>query len=90
MPEKANKSVAVQKKAAPKKDGKKTFSAKTFFQKPVRFCREVIAELKKVTWPTRKELITASVAVFVFIVAFMLVLFGVDTGFTALINLIIA
>ncbi len=85
MPEQGKKSVAVQKGSAPKKAAKQNI-----FKRTARFYREVVAELKKVTWPTRKELVTSSIAVIVFILIFMVVLFGVDTGFTALINLIVA
>jgi len=42
----------------------------------VRFLREVVAELRKVIWPTRKELITYTVVVLVF-VSFMVALIGV-------------
>jgi preprotein translocase subunit SecE len=46
-----------------------------------RFVREVIAELRKVIWPTRKELLTYTVVV-VFFVAVMLAVIGVlDFGF---------
>jgi preprotein translocase subunit SecE len=39
----------------------------------VRFLREVIAELRKVIWPTRKEMITYTTVVLIF-VAFMVAL----------------
>lgn len=46
-----------------------------------RFVREVIAELRKVIWPTRKELLTYTVVV-VFFVAVMLTIIGLlDFGF---------
>jgi preprotein translocase subunit SecE len=41
--------------------------------KSVRFLREVVAELRKVIWPTRKELVTYTVVVLVF-VSFMVAL----------------
>lgn len=41
--------------------------------KSVRFLREVVAELRKVIWPTRKELITYTAVVLVF-VSFMVAL----------------
>ena len=52
---------------------------------PVRYVREVYAELKKVTWPTREELLNYTIVVVVF-VAFMTVLvgiadFGMSTAF---------
>jgi preprotein translocase subunit SecE len=36
---------------------------KTMSVPPVRFIREVVAELKKVTWPTRKETIKLTMVV---------------------------
>jgi preprotein translocase subunit SecE len=41
-----------------------------------RFMREVVAELRKVIWPTRKELVTYTIVVLVF-VSFMVALVGV-------------
>ena len=46
-----------------------------------RFVREVVAELRKVIWPTRKELLTYASVVVVF-VAIMLTIVGLlDLGF---------
>ena len=45
---------------------------------PGAYLREVWSELKKVTWPTRKELITYTIAVFVFVIIFTIILGGVD------------
>jgi len=46
-----------------------------------RFVREVVAELRKVIWPTRKELLTYATVVVVF-VAIMLTIVGLlDLGF---------
>jgi preprotein translocase subunit SecE len=39
----------------------------------VRFLREVVAELRKVIWPTRKQLVTYTIVVLVF-VSFMVAL----------------
>ncbi len=41
--------------------------------KLMRFLREVVAELRKVIWPTRKDLITYTIVVLVF-VSFMVAL----------------
>jgi preprotein translocase subunit SecE len=46
-----------------------------------RFIREVVAELRKVIWPTRKELMTYSVVVVFFIAVLMMIIFGFDYGF---------
>ncbi|MER7893483.1 preprotein translocase subunit SecE [Micromonospora sp. NPDC048909] len=51
------------------------------FGRIARFFREVVAELRKVIWPTRKELLTYTAVVVVF-VAVMLTIVGVlDFGF---------
>jgi preprotein translocase subunit SecE len=49
--------------------------------KPTDFVREVRAELKKVSWPTRPEVIRYSVIVFVALVVFTGFVFGVDYVF---------
>jgi len=47
----------------------------------LRYLREVVAELRKVIWPTRNELITYTAVVLVF-VAFMVALTsGLDLAF---------
>jgi preprotein translocase subunit SecE len=48
-----------------------------FFQKAIKFFREVKIELKKVTWPTRKQTTgtTIVVIIFVFVIAVFLGLF---------------
>ncbi len=46
-----------------------------------RFLREVVAELRKVIWPTRKELVTYAVVVVVFIAVMMTIIAGFDYGF---------
>jgi len=44
---------------------------------PVTFYRQVMAELRKVVWPTQQELITY----FVVVMAFVLVLIGLVSAF---------
>ncbi|HOG01956.1 MAG: preprotein translocase subunit SecE [Firmicutes bacterium ADurb.Bin248] len=57
-------------------------------QRAGKFFREVYGELKKVTWPTPKELIayTATVLAFIVIISVMIGVldFGFGKGFTAL------
>jgi len=50
-------------------DAKKTKNS--FWGRIVQFVRQVIAELKKVVWPTRDELTTFFVVVIVFVLAMM-------------------
>jgi preprotein translocase subunit SecE len=52
---------------------------------PVVFTREVVAELRKVIWPTRQELITYTSVVIVFVSFIIAVVYGLDYGFTWLV-----
>ena len=52
---------------------------------PALFVRQVVAELRKVIWPTRKELITYTTVALVFVVVMSAIVTGLDTGFTKLI-----
>jgi preprotein translocase subunit SecE len=49
---------------------------------PVVFTREVVAELRKVIWPTRQELITYTSVVIVFVGVIIAVVYGLDYLFT--------
>lgn len=53
------------------------------FGKIGRFIREVVAELRKVIWPTRKELVTYAVVVVFFIAVLMTIIAGFDYGFAS-------
>jgi preprotein translocase subunit SecE len=53
---------------------------------PVVFVRQVIAELRKVIWPTRKELVTYTTVAIVFILVMTGLVTGLDTGFSYLIT----
>ncbi len=46
-----------------------------------RFVREVIAELGKVIWPTRKELVTYTAVVIVFVSVMTALVAGLDIAF---------
>jgi preprotein translocase subunit SecE len=50
----------------------------------LRFVREVVAELGKVIWPSRKDLITYTVVVVVFLVVMVALVAGLDYGFARL------
>lgn len=53
-----------------------------------RFIREVVAELRKVIWPTRKELVTYAVVVVFFIAVLMTIIAGFDYGFASAIQFV--
>ncbi|MFV2018808.1 preprotein translocase subunit SecE [Micromonospora sp. LOL_023] len=52
-----------------------------FFGRIIRFIREVVAELRKVIWPTRKELLTYTAVVVVFIAVMLSIVAGLDFAF---------
>lgn len=54
-----------------------------------KFLKEMLAELKKVTWPSKKDLINYTIAVIVLILIFALVIGVVDLGLTQIMNLIL-
>ncbi len=54
-----------------------------------RRIKDVVSELKKVTWPTRKDLISYSLAVLAFIVVLAVVTGVIDMGLGALLNLVV-
>ena len=48
---------------------------------PIRFLKEVVAELKKVTWPSRKDLVNYTIAVIVFVILISVVVGVLDLIF---------
>ncbi len=50
--------------------------------KPRQFLKEVIAELRKVAWPTRQEVVSYSIVVLVSSVVIAALIFGMDYVFT--------
>jgi preprotein translocase subunit SecE len=51
-----------------------------------RFIREIVAELRKVNWPSRKELLTYTLVVLVFVTVISSLVFGLDYGFAWLVS----
>jgi preprotein translocase subunit SecE len=51
---------------------------------PALFIRQVAAELRKVIWPTRNELVTYTTAALVFVVILSTIVLTLDYGFTKL------
>ena len=48
---------------------------------PVVFYRQVVAELRKVVWPTQQQLVTYFVVVMVFVVFMLTIVSLLDLGF---------
>jgi preprotein translocase subunit SecE len=61
------------------KSGKR--GKKGLFARIAVFYRQIIAELRKVVWPSRSELIQYTTVVVTFVVVMMLLVYGLDTGF---------
>lgn len=53
------------------------------------YIRDVVAELKKVTWPTREELKGSTITVIVFSIISALFVFGVDSVLGYLVQLVL-
>jgi preprotein translocase subunit SecE len=51
---------------------------------PALFVRQVTAELRKVIWPTRKELVTYTVVCLTFVVVMATIVTLLDVGFAKL------
>ena len=51
---------------------------------PALFLRQVVAELRKVIWPTRNELVTYTAAALAFVVVMSAIVLTLDYGFTKL------
>ena len=73
------------------KNAKPGFGARfvNFFKGIGKSFKNMYHELKKVTWPTRKELINYSIVVFVFLIVMGVIIGVIDTGAGALVNLIV-
>lgn len=67
----------VDKKKIKVKEG----SSNNIFARLINFVREVVAELRKVIWPTRKELTTYTVVVVVFVIVMLTIVGGLDYVF---------
>lgn len=62
---------------------------KNFWGKTVQFLREVKIELKKVTWPSRKQTIGSTVVVIILVLIISLFLGVVDIGLTKLVRVVL-
>ena len=60
-----------------------------FWPKTAQFLREVRIELKKVTWPSRKEAMASTVVVIILVIIVSAFLGVVDVGLSSLIRLVL-
>jgi len=57
-----------------------------WFARIALFLRQVVAELRKVVWPTRSELITYTIVVLVFVVCFAVLVLFFDIGVSRVVS----
>ena len=50
-----------------------------------RYIREVISEMRKVLWPSRRELVTYTIVVIIFVVIMVSIVAGLDVAFAKLV-----
>ena len=70
---------------APDRAAKPKGPAKQERTTPAQFVTEVRDELRKVVWPTRKELITYTTSALIFILVMVGIVTSLDTGLTNLV-----
>ena len=71
-----------------KKTAKKTAPRQNPFVFVWNFLKQVVAELRKVIWPNRKQMISYTTVVLVFLVFMVALIGGVDLGFAKLVGLV--
>ncbi|MCG5431928.1 preprotein translocase subunit SecE [Mycobacterium sp. MYCO198283] len=54
----------------------------------VTYIKQVVAELRKVIWPNRKQMVSYTTVVLVFLAFMVALVFGVDWGFAKLVQLV--
>lgn len=80
------KNTKANKIAKAKKNNKKR---ENVFKRIGHFFKEVVSELRKVTWPTRKTLIAYTIAVIIFVVIMMILVYFLDLGATSMFDFLI-
>jgi preprotein translocase subunit SecE len=71
--------------AAEKRSGSGRASKRANRTTPALFFRQMVSELRKVIWPTRKELVTYTIVVVVFVLFMVVIVTSLDYGFTKLV-----
>ncbi|WP_042367731.1 preprotein translocase subunit SecE [Streptacidiphilus neutrinimicus] len=70
------------------KGGRKRDKGPNIFKRTALFYRQIITELRKVVWPSRSDLTSYTTVVIVFVVVIMAIVYGLDTGFVKLAQLV--
>jgi preprotein translocase subunit SecE len=83
------KPIAAPKKSHPAASVATGIAKPNFIEAAFQFLREVKVELKKVTWPSRKQTIGSTVVVLVLVLIISLFLGVVDMGLSQLIRVVL-
>jgi preprotein translocase subunit SecE len=67
--------------ATPSRAATATATKPSPFARLLRFLREVVAELRKVIWPTRQQMVTYTIAVLIFVSFMVALVFALDSLF---------
>ena len=68
--------------------GNSSTEKKNLFARIALFFRQVVAEVRKVVWPTRNELITYTTVVLIFVTAFTLAVLLFDVGVARVVEIV--
>lgn len=80
----SGKSKKAKKNAKAKKDG----PSRNPIMFVVNYLRQVVAELRKVIWPNRKQMVSYTTVVLVFLVFMVALISGADLGLARLVSLV--
>jgi len=83
------KTLSLPKKMSGKPRSVSGIQKPNIFQKSIQFLREVKVELKKVTWPSRKQTIGSTVVTIVLVMIISLFLGVVDMSLSSLIRIVL-
>ena len=83
------KTISLPKKTTGQTRSVSKIQKQNIFQKAIQFLREVKVELKKVTWPSRKQTIGSTLVAIVLVMIISLFLGVVDMSLTSLIQLVL-
>jgi preprotein translocase subunit SecE len=83
------KTIFPQKKQLPATPPAAIKPKDNIFSKSAQFLREVKVELKKVTWPSRKQTVGSTIVVIVLVMIISLFLGVVDFGISSLIRMVL-
>ena len=80
---------AAKKTSAPAKKAADGTVKKNYLEQALQFLREVKVELKKVTWPSRKQTVGSTVVVIILVMIISFFLGAVDIGLSSLVGVIL-